>query len=887
MANRKEGIAACLVSPAQATYASVTLNGDLTEPTKETDIGFTVAPGMLLFHGRPPEDEPRGERSVKRLKTLQTAVNVVAHIGACDTPEQLMRNGKLTLYGVATRQIENGTLAKNNRNSVGSLSAVTSGAITIYANCPGALPGDELFVYAEPDDVTYVGVDKRFKFPKFIARRPVRWSGGSRITGTTALNVLGRPYMNGGAQQHGVVTTSASFEAYNKAVGDNGANDIAAHVAAHYGAARGGVLEPGVEAFVKELHPEIDGTDVTPYMAILQDIQTQNVGAYSKNAHTLGTLSNPEHDIAAVKAALRGTPGKITAADKKAIRQPRTLGHIQDSDVRNVAVRKGYVHRVLAEALAGVGIDVPTSVHTDHTFTLPSTSTWSDATVVGKDGTKTTFRRRLHEGHAELEVKEGSNTASVLSAAKNGVVNFEEGGSMSADFVRANDGMAGTIALKVIPTEAPMIATVEGAVIPDPDTTNIFPRTQRVGIVLENNVSAASIRVALSIIPDKRSNSGPNTASNQHNVYEVMTNYDDNRMSAWREPAVAPQQAVHAQCFVDREIVAGELLYTYGRKHGGRNPGYIVGPGPKDEDRLVPDDCTCIVGPFFGVAAENITPTKANGVNELMRTTAIVAGAVTVHNDKAGHWPVNSMLIGRRATREFITRAELTARSAVPNAEPRKIKFWIISSGYVVAEPCVIGRVLTRERNAATVLLHRGSAPLPQLNLLSKGCTAADINGAIARFRAVRGNNLLNEANDGRQIADNFYRLQRKQMLQELAAVQRIVVTPLVPNGNVIYQPGQDVGGIPNRKSAFWEPHRSAFFFDDDVTRADLGVGRVIGNVTWYDIRLLDVATDTTNLRCREVAFNQAVNIRDVLVPNDRPRAAKKALIAAHKARTI
>lgn len=795
MTDMKEGIAACLVSPAQATYATATLNGDLTDPDKETNIGFTVAPGMLLFHARPEEDEPMGERSVKRRRTLQTAVNVVAHMG---TYEQ-QRNAKLTLYGVATRQIENGALARNNRESVGSLSVVTSGAITIYANCPEALPGDELFVYAEPDDVRYVGVDKAFKFPKFLARRPVRWSGGSRITGTNAGNVLSRGRGRGAAVAAvtSALFTSASFAAYDDAVGDNSGNDIAAHVAAHYGAAHGGVLEPGVEAFVKGLHPEIDDTDVTPYAALLKDIKEQNVGAYSMNAHKLGTLSNPEHDIAAVKNALKGTTEKITAADKKAIRQPRTLGHIKDVDVRNTAIRKGYVHRALAEALAGEGIEAATSVHSDHTFTLPTTSTWSDATVTGKDGVKTTFRRRLHEGHAELEVKEGSNTASVLSAAKHGVVNFEEGGSVSADFVRANDGMGGTIALKVIPTGAVMTATATGGGGPNTmDMDDIYPRTQRVGIVLENNVKAASIRVALSIIPDKRSGNANRSAANSHNVYQVISTYTANRKSAWREPAVAPQQAVHAQCFVRGEIVAGELLYVSGKKHGGRNPGYVV-------------TATQTTGVFFGVAAENITPTKdKNGNAELMRTTAIVAGAVTVYNDNATKWPVNCMLIANQRVFDRFVQAELITTAN------KKFKFWIVVSGNTVSEPSVIGRVLARERAAATVLLHRGTAPLPQLNLLTKGCDQNTLVDVINAFPIIRSPDILNAANYAANAKKNYVRLQRKQMLQELTAV-----------GEIGLQGGPTDPTTLGVEGQFWEPHLTRFVFGAGVDAAMLGGG--------------------------------------------------------------
>ena len=292
--DRKEGISACLVSPAQATYATAILNGALVAPVDKDEgaphVAFTVAPGMLVFHGEPIDAKASGDRSEKRRKMVQTAVGVVAHMGETNHPQ-------LTLYGVATRQIEDGRLARHNLQSVGALSVVTSGAITIYAECPEARPGDELFVAAEQTNVKYLGISDAFKFPTFRARRSVKW--------TSAL----------ADADVATVTTAGAFGEYNSAVGSNGHKRIAAHVAAHHGAAHGGVLEPGAAAFVGRLHPDIDGTAGAPYAALLKDIKARNVGAYSMYAHRLGTLSDPEHDIAAVE----GTGVQMSAADKASV----------------------------------------------------------------------------------------------------------------------------------------------------------------------------------------------------------------------------------------------------------------------------------------------------------------------------------------------------------------------------------------------------------------------------------------------------------------------------------------------------------------------------------------------------------------------------------------
>ena len=660
-----EGIAGCLVAPAQATYAVATLNGDLIRSTE--DISYTVAAGMLLFH-KEREDAATAVRGTKRHRPYDTKVDVVAHMG--DAPDS-----KLTLYGVSTAQVSNGRLAKDNPASVGTLSAMTSGAVTIFARCKDAIPGDELYVSAEYDaDAKYVGL-KDFRFPRFTSNAPTPQSAFTVDEKTKHPNGLPtNPSI--------VLATAASYAAYTNAIGDSPLR-TAAHVAAEHGAICGGQLEAGVEQFVMGLHPDArDGP--AAFTALLEDIKAHNIAAYSKNAPLLGTMSDFKDDLGVIQEA----GGKLTAAEKKTFRSPRTLGNTVANGANfSTAESKGYIHAAIAAALSTKDKEVATSMHADTTFTKPTSTEWSTATVAD-----TTFQRRLTATHAEFMVPPNVDTAKVLATAEKGVIRFAEGGTMSADFFRAVDGMPGVVSLKVGPaTVVPTEATFDTK---HHNHTTAHKNWQRVGIVVANDIKSGSIRVLLNIIPATYSSVSSNVW-----LTETGTAIPDTEQDLLA-PSVAPQQAVYAQCNVNENIREGDLLfqctpdltrpqcYTVTRKRDG---GY----------------------PFFGVAAENIIKGETP-----IRTTAIIAGAVTVHDTSCKNWKVNSMLVAETtplgtssANGAFWRRALLVKRYDV---EPflRGMRGWMAAG--TEQDHSVIGRVLTRDQDTATILIHRGRACLPK-----------------------------------------------------------------------------------------------------------------------------------------------------------------------------
>lgn len=154
-------------SPQQEAYVGCSMDGSLGN---NTAADYLVRPGMLLW------TDPAARRYVRhgaKRSRLFTGIRAIANMRHVDTHKRLVP------LGVATDPVVDGSLAKANPNSSGVVSAMVSGAVTIYGYCKDAVVGDVLMVKCEASDAQYEDlVDARgdhIKVPTYNVGREVEY----------------------------------------------------------------------------------------------------------------------------------------------------------------------------------------------------------------------------------------------------------------------------------------------------------------------------------------------------------------------------------------------------------------------------------------------------------------------------------------------------------------------------------------------------------------------------------------------------------------------------------------------------------------------------------------------------------------------------------------